>query len=104
MVVVGQTTHMSAILLLSLAASAAGASLDCREKGFADSLQCSSCAELKKMVDDDGAETNEAGIPQNLSSHRSFFRSVWLSDQLVRLNSHSPIAENRFPAIQLGTN
>ena len=42
----GSTSPFVAALLVCLVGSAAGAGLSCREKGFGDSLQCSSCKQL----------------------------------------------------------
>ena len=49
----GSTSPFVAALLVCLVGSAAGAGLSCREKGFGDSLQCSSCKQLKAAVGDD---------------------------------------------------
>ena len=50
------------LLLLTLFVGAVGnasaSSLSCRERGFADALQCSGCKKMHDLVKDDGAYTD----------------------------------------------
>ena len=43
------------LLFVGAVGNASGSSLSCRERGFADALQCSGCKKMHDLVKDDGA-------------------------------------------------
>ena len=43
------------LLFVGTVGNASGSSLSCRERGFADALQCSGCKKMHDLVKDDGA-------------------------------------------------
>ena len=57
------------LLLLTLFVGAVGnasaSSLSCRERGFADALQCSGCKKMHDLVKDDGAYTDPRWTPSS---------------------------------------
>ena len=51
------------LLFVGAVGNASGSSLSCRERGFADALQCSGCKKMHDLVKDDGACVTTPDLP-----------------------------------------
>ena len=69
------------LLLLTLfvgaVGNASGSSLSCRERGFADALQCSGCKKMHDLVKDEGAcVTTPENLPRWTLPRRTLARTL----------------------------
>ena len=67
------------LLLLTLVGAvgnASGSSLSCRERGFADALQCSGCKKMHDLVKDDGACVTTPDLPRWTLPRRTLARTL----------------------------